>query len=236
MDTTDGFILSLFRNEKPTLTDEDFNNSEVWVCDLLNDEPELVNKYITHRLNNAVSSDKKLAFLYDCRHCFRCGLNDLKKIKEDPEFGAWGIACCNAYYVDNVDEGIKTYQEYLEKVELAICHWTDCEGLKCGDAPVPNEAKERKPQTENTTARQVLAMYYLAEHLGIWGAVDKANMESFTEFFTGKSHSDIHKKFKSPLDNKESPKEKKKDLKFVKAQFEKLGLRDIVAKINADMP
>lgn len=235
MNTTDGFILGLFRTEKPNLTDEDFDNSDVWACDLLNDEPELVSKFITYRLDTAASDDKKMSFLFDCRHCFRCGLKDLKKIKEDPEYGSWGGTCCNAYYVDNLDKGIAVYEDYLDKVDLAICHLRDCEGLKCSDTPIPNETKESKPKSEKTTARQVMAIYYLAEHLGIWGAVDKTNLESFTEFLTGKSSSDIHKKFKNPLDNKKSPKERKKDLEFVKAQFEKIGLRDIVAKINGDM-
>ncbi len=229
MNTTDGFVLNLFRTERPILTDDDFENTEVWVCDLLNDDPGLVGRYIAHRLEKAQTSDLKLAFLYDCRHCFRCGLNDLTKLKEDPHAE---YSCCNGYYFHNVDQGIAAYREYLEKIELAICHFTDCASLKCDD--IANGTRE-KSNSENTTARQVLAIYYLADHLGIWGAVDKSNLESFAEFFTGKSRSDIHKKFQNPLANKEDPKEKKKDLRFVKAHFEKLGLRDIVAKINSDI-
>lgn len=236
MDTTDGFIQNLFRTEKPPVTRGDFNNPDFWVCDFLNEDPEVANQYILYRLENAIDDDKRLAFLYDCRHCIRYALVDLKEHRDNPIPG-WRPSCCGRFNFDSPEESIKAYESALNKVEHAICHYLDCASLVCGEASIiPNEAKERKPQTENTTARQVLAMYYLAEHLGIWGAVDKANMESFTEFLTGKSHSDIHKKFKSPLDNKESPKEKKKDLRFVKAQFEKLGLRDIVAKINADMP
>lgn len=230
MDTTDGFIRSLFRTEKPKLGRQDFEDPEVWVCDLLNSNPELVGQYIEYRLENTGTNDQKLSFLYDCRHCFRCGLTDLKRYKE--ESGAV-YACCNGYYLDNVDEGISTYKNYLEKIEMAICHWTDCESLKCED--VPNEVKGRK-NAEHTTARQVLAVYYLAEHLGIWGGIDKSNLESFTAFLTGKSPSDIHKKFTNPTDNKEDLNQKRKDLKFVKSHFEKLGLRDVVSKINGDMP
>lgn len=229
MDTTDGFVINLFRPEKPALSNDDFNNTNIWVCDLLNDEPELVNDYITYRLQQTQSSDQKLSFLYDCRHCFKCGLNDLKKLKIDPD--TW-FTCCNGFYANDVDKGIKVYEDYLEKVEMAICHLTDCESLKCPDTP---KAEKGKPNPENTTARQVMAMYYIAEHLGILGQVDKSNLESFTEFLTGKSRSEIHKKFKSPLDNKQDPNEKKKDFRFVKDHFEKLGLRDIVGKINKDM-
>lgn len=229
MNTTDGFIINLFRSERPPLSINDFDNSDAWVCDLLNDDPEMVSEYITHRLQQSQSSDQKLSFLYDCRHCFKCGLNDLKKLKTDPD--AW-FTCCNGYYADDVDTGIKVYEDYLEKVEIAICHLTDCESLKCADSP---KVEKGKPNPENTTARQVMAMYYIAEHFGIWGQVDKSNLESFTEFLTGKSASEIHKKFKSPLDNKQDPNERKKDFRFVKDHFEKLGLRDIANKINKDM-
>lgn len=229
MDTTDGFLLNLFRPEKPTLTNDDFSNTNIWACDLLNNEPELVIGYIAHRLNEAKSSDLKLAFLYECRDCFKCGLKDLIKSKTDPDAS---FTCCNGFYADDKDTGIKVYEDSLEKVEIAICHLTDCEGLKCADAP---NVEKGKTNPENTTARQVMAVYYIAEHLGIWGKVDKSNLECFTEFLTGKSLSEIHKKFKNPLDNKQDLNEKKKDFRFVKDHFEKLGLRDIVSKINKDM-
>jgi hypothetical protein len=78
-------------------------------------------------------------------------------------------------------------------------------------------------------------MYYLTEHLGIWVRIDKSGLESFTEFLTGKSSSEIHKKFIRPLDNKQDLKERKKDFMFVKGHFERLGLRDVVEQIKRDM-
>ena len=44
MDTLDGFILDIFRPKKSVLNENDFENA--WVCDLLNQNMDLVNEFI----------------------------------------------------------------------------------------------------------------------------------------------------------------------------------------------
>jgi hypothetical protein len=231
MNTTEGFVRNLFRNEKPSISTLNFDDPDVWVCDLLNESAELANEYIRYRLDNAHSNDNRLSFLYDCRHCFKCALDELRFYKENPDFVIAPTCCGNPYY-HSPDEGILIYKLALNKVEHAICHYQDCEKLACSESP--SDAKPVK-NPENTTTRQVLAMYYLADHLGIWGRIDKSGLESFSEFLTGKSSSEIHKKFIRPLDNKQDLKERKKDFMFVKGHFERLGLRDVVEQIKRDM-
>lgn len=229
MDATDGYILNLFRTETPQVSNDDFATGNVWVCDLLNQDFDLAKQYIFYMLTESHSNDHRLAFLFTCRQCFRYAISELNLYLEDPG-REWRPTCCGE--IRSPPESLRIYQCALNMVENAICHYQALENLICTDKE-PDEKGKRN--SEFTTARQVLAMYYLAEHLGIWGAVDKSGIESFTQFLTGKSRSEIHKKFKSPLDNKEDPEEKKKDFKFVKAHFEKLGLRDIVNQINRDM-
>ncbi|MFN3405630.1 MAG: hypothetical protein ACK40G_16145 [Cytophagaceae bacterium] len=109
METLDGFIINLFRNEKPVIQEKDFNNPDVWVCDLLNDDIELAKKYILHRLTKAEKRIDKKQFLFDCRSCFTY------TIEHD--------------YFDNPETKV-SYQKALALVETAIKHYDDCEQLK----------------------------------------------------------------------------------------------------------
>lgn len=94
---------------------------------------------------------------------------------------------------------------------------------------------ENSKNKDFTTARQVLAMYYLSDHLGIWRNTDKSNIENFTHFLTSKNRDEIHKKFINPVDNKKANNRKKEDYIFVMKYFEDLGLRSIVEKMKRDI-
>lgn len=96
-----------------------------------------------------------------------------------------------------------------------------------------------KTNTEFTTSRQVLAMYYLLneiDHKSV-NQVDRTEKARFIEFLTGKNYDNIYKTLSKPfkgLDTK-NPKAILKDLEYVSSHFEKLGLQSIVTKIKNDM-
>jgi hypothetical protein len=96
-----------------------------------------------------------------------------------------------------------------------------------------------KPNTEFTTSRQVLAMYYLLneiDHKSV-NNIDRTEKARFIEFLTGKNYDNIYKTLSKPfkgLDSK-NPKTILKDMEYVTNHFEKLGLQSIVTKIKNDM-
>lgn len=83
-----------------------------------------------------------------------------------------------------------------------------------------------------TTARQVLAVYYLLRYVKVQN-VNKTEVARFIEFLTGKNYDSIYKKVREPLKLKDS--EAKKDLKFVRAYFLKLELSEIVKMIDEEI-
>lgn len=93
---------------------------------------------------------------------------------------------------------------------------------------------------EFTTARQVLAVYYLLSELDVHGKTDKTEIARFVQFLTGKeikaakiTDTNIYKKIKKPLSK--SDHQQVADLKFIKQYFEKLGLDNIVSVIDKDI-
>jgi hypothetical protein len=92
---------------------------------------------------------------------------------------------------------------------------------------------------EFTTSRQVLAMHYLFEHCNVVN-VDTTEKARFIQFLTGREinaknigNTNIYKKLKSPFP--QSEKTLINDLQFIRTYFEKLGLIEIVSKINKEI-
>lgn len=83
-----------------------------------------------------------------------------------------------------------------------------------------------------TTSRQVLAIYYLLNEIDRKGInqIDKTIKARFIEFLTGKNYNNIYKAVSNPfkgLDSK-NPKSIKNDMEYIANHFEKLGIQSIV--------
>ena len=115
---------------------------------------------------------------------------------------------------------LQQYKKSIEAVEKAFDSETETQEL---------ESKN----SEFTTARQVLALYYIFEHLQIRGTeVDKAAKERFVQFLTGKSQQNIHAAFTNPHINAKTKKFRFEDLQYIRKYFEDIGLSEIVKAIN----
>lgn len=93
------------------------------------------------------------------------------------------------------------------------------------------------PETDITLNRQFLALYYMLNELDnkIFSR-NKAEIARFIKFLTDKSYENIYKLAKNPL---KDPSERtsaryQSDIQFVKESFHKLGLDNIVRKIEND--
>lgn len=90
----------------------------------------------------------------------------------------------------------------------------------------------KKKHKDFTTARQVLAMYYLFEFLKVEN-IDRTIKARFIEFLTCKNYDSIYDKLEKPF--KDNPTTARKDLQYVRQHFENLGLMDIARMISNDM-
>ena len=93
------------------------------------------------------------------------------------------------------------------------------------------------PETDITLNRQFLALYYMLNELDnkIFSR-NKAEIARFIKFLTDKSYENIYKLAKNPL---KDPSERtsaryQSDIQYVKESFHKLGLDNIVRKIEND--
>lgn len=99
--------------------------------------------------------------------------------------------------------------------------------------------KEDGNNKEFTTSRQVLAIHFLLKAFGNTN-VDKTEQARFIQFLTSKEagnnkiqNTTIYKKVCSPF--KLNDNEFKKDLKYIKPYFEKLGMAAIVDMIDKEL-
>jgi len=113
------------------------------------------------------------------------------------------------------------FSDRLEAVKQAALNDSNPEILE-------TEGKESNPNF--TTARQVLAVYYLLEHCEVKG-VDQTQIARFIEFLTGKNYDNIYKALRSPLASKVGN-FRREDLQYIRPFFENLGLVGIVKTIN----
>lgn len=108
--------------------------------------------------------------------------------------------------------------------------------------PIQIEADANEQNSGNpefTTSRQVLAMHYLFEYCNVVN-IDTTEKARFIQFLTGREvnaknigNTNIYKKLKSPFP--QSEKTLINDLQFIRTYFEKLGLIEIVSKINKEI-
>lgn len=102
-----------------------------------------------------------------------------------------------------------------------------------------NTVENTAKNTDFTTSRQVLALYYMLNELDkATNSIDRAVKARFIHFLTNKSEINIYKTLADPFkgfNNKSNSKTIIRDLEYIKSHFEALGLKNIVNKINAEM-
>ncbi len=131
-------------------------------------------------------------------------------------------------FVANVGDKLDTLTEE-EKVQIEADYRAEY---------VIEQKDDRKSNSEYTTARQVLAMYYLFnEFKDNLNQVDRTSKSEFIEFLTGKNKSKIYKQLSNPLEGLEKTNNKNaiKDMKYVKSLFDSLNLKRISDQIERDM-
>lgn len=129
------------------------------------------------------------------------------------------ISSCS--YNESWDRRKVIAQRMLERLQ---------EPLAQDDVTQP-EMERKNP--EFTTARQVLALHYIFEHLQVRGTeIDKAAKERFAHFLTGKSQQNIHAAFTDPHLQPKTKNFRFEDLQYIRKYFEDLGLAEIVKSIN----
>jgi hypothetical protein len=103
---------------------------------------------------------------------------------------------------------------------------------------MPEENPENPKNREFTTARQVLAVYYLLNEVDqkAVNQIDRTEKARFIEFLTGKNYKNIYKTLSDPFKgfNNKNNKRILNDLEYIKVYFTKLGLQSIVDKIDSD--
>jgi len=88
---------------------------------------------------------------------------------------------------------------------------------------------------EFTTKRQVLAIYFIFNELGVKN-IDKTVQARFIQFLTNKNQSNIYKILSNPFKGLDESNTKiKDDLLYVKNLFDELGLSQLSKKIDANM-
>ncbi|WP_052600233.1 hypothetical protein [Aureispira sp. CCB-QB1] len=127
----------------------------------------------------------------------------------------------------------KSFKYIIDELELIII-WVKNQ-LKDTS---PSNTKETNP--EFTTARQVLALYYLFTYLKLdFEFVNNTDLARFTRFLTGKEingkiiNTNIYKKWKKVLVKRD--KEQVQDLEYIKQYFNKLGLSEVIKLIDNDI-
>ena len=139
-------------------------------------------------------------------------------------------------------------QTFIMKCKLALDILTrdiPLEGSKSSSDEMPEEnivMPEENPENpknrEFTTARQVLAVYYLLNEVDqkAVNQIDRTEKARFIEFLTGKNYKNIYKTLSDPFKgfNNKNNKRILNDLEYIKVYFTKLGLQSIVDKIDSD--
>jgi hypothetical protein len=101
------------------------------------------------------------------------------------------------------------------------------------DIPIGNDGEENlDDETKITTKQQVLILKYMMDFLNV-SMVDHSVKAKFIKKLTGKSYDNIYKAIREPT-KYDSVKRFKQDMRYVKSEFESLGLQGIVNKIIED--
>lgn len=130
--------------------------------------------------------------------------------------------------ISRVGYNTKTDDEVLRLIEFGDENRTPIDEFE-----QENYTKENYSE-KNSTPRQVLAMYYLFEELGLNKVprIESAKIR-FIEFLTGKNSSAIKELLKNPLGNKK-PVGKSEDFRIIAKLFVDLKHDSLIEKINKD--
>jgi hypothetical protein len=232
METLDGFILNLFRTEKPVLSKQDFENENVWICDLLNQDIDLANEYIKFKLGRCSDRMEKLQFLYSSRSCFKYTIAELEN-ELNPDYQNEYLCYREGMTKEQMLERLKRYKKALTMTEQAICFYIDCSTIDCKD--------KKKTNLEYSNSQLVLIFYYFFKHNGLEPRVniDIAPIAKFLHLVTGKeftavTNSDFYKKLQS-VPNFKTDKTLIEDLQAIKPLFQKVQLNEIVKMIDNEI-
>lgn len=160
METLDGFILNLFRTEKPVLSKQDFENDNVWVCDLLNQDFDLANDYVKFKLVRCSDRMEKLQFLYSSRSCFKYTVEELDN-ELNPDYQSEPYYYRNSMTKEQMVERLNRYKKALTMTEQAICFYIDCSTIDCKDKKNQAFKLREKKGTKIDLIRILNAVYEL---------------------------------------------------------------------------
>ena len=134
----------------------------------------------------------------------------------------------NGISINPTDAEIEEWQKEPEERNITQ-NQTQKHTLKQDHQPIP--------ETDITLNRQFLALYYMLSELDNKAfSRNNAEIARFIKFLTNKSYDNIYKRTKNPL---KDPSERtsaryQSDIQFLKECFHKLGLDNIVRKIEND--
>lgn len=162
METLDGFILNLFRTEKPVLSTEDFEKENVWICDILNQDADLANEYVKFKLRNCADQMEKLQFLYSSRSCLKYYIEQFEghfeRVRQNPEYRGMQFFG-DAIPLEQAVERISRYKISLSMAEQAICYFIDCSTIDCKDKVISPFKLSDKKGIKTDIIRVLNAMY-----------------------------------------------------------------------------
>lgn len=139
------------------------------------------------------------------------------------------------YFLENL---LIKYSEFLKtKYEPVIVRFINNKTMVMEN----NSKSDIMKNSEHTLARQVLAIHYMLNELGInQVGTDKTEIARFIQFLIGKElnaqnirNTNIYKRVKNVLSISEKFAEA--DLQYVRSYFEKLGLTNIAKKISKEI-
>lgn len=160
METLDGFILNLFRTEKPVLSKQDFENDNVWVCDLLNQDTDLANEYVKFKLGSCSDRMEKLQFLYSSRSCFKYAIEELEN-ELNPDYQSEYSYYRERMTKEQMVERLNRYKKALTMTDQAICFYIDCSTIDCKDKNKGVFQLRKKQGTKTDLIRILNAVYEL---------------------------------------------------------------------------
>jgi hypothetical protein len=232
METLDGFILNLFRTEKPELSKQDFENDNVWVCDLLNQDIDLANEYVKYKLGSCSDRMDKLEFLYSSRSCFKYTIEELEN-ELNPDYQSEYTNFRGRMTKEQMVERLNRYKKALTMTDQAICFYIDCSTIDCKD--------KKKTTLEYSNAQMVLIFYYFFKQNGLEPRVniDISPIAKFIHLITGKefkavTSSDFYKKLQT-VPNFKTDKELINDLEAIKPLFKMVQLNEVVKMIENEI-
>jgi hypothetical protein len=183
-------------------------------------------------------------------------IEDLKKSDKKYQYNYSGAfeKCVNSITINDTAPIITLTQKQKKETIKILAKWEGYEDYKTyimeqdkiynpvneGNIISENITSELSSNPQFTTARQVLAIYYLMKQLHIWENSDKTEIARFIQFLTGKEsktekikNTNIYKYLRNPL--KANDKSLNKDLLFIRKYFQGIGMSTITEAIDKEI-